>query len=314
MHIRTNRSRAISAVLVIAGAVLSGSSGPSGADVPKLGSVGAYGYYASVSLFGGPANTSGPSPTVTLPSDGLRSPVTSVVPSAKAQFGPATILEAGQVKVSIEGTPGPGASLTTSASIAGINEPPLPLLYERVTSTCTARGSELSGSTTLAGQLALSTHVAPDPREGEPKDVIPLPASPPPNTERTGVLTHIGDRFRVVFNEQIREGELLTVNAIHMYLLGPLATGDLVVAQSRCRTGVPVAGDAAAAPSSAAPTTVATTTPGAAPTPLSESAAADGEPSSGTGLPLVLGGLVVALGAGATVLRRRKPGRRKTPW
>ncbi len=311
MEIRTKRSRVVAALLVMAGAAVSGTSGPSGADVPKLSNVGAYGYYASVSLFGGPANTSGPSPTVTLPSDGLRSPVTSVVPSAKAQFGPATILEAGQVKVSIEGTPGPGASLTTSASLAGINEPPLPLLYERVTSTCTARGSELSGSTTLAGQLALSTHVAPDPREGEPKDVVPLPASPPPNTERTGALTHIGDRFRVVFNEQIREGEFLTVNAIHMYLLGPIATGDLVIAQSRCRAGAPVP---SSPPTTLAPATVATTAPAVSGTPLSETPVADSDESSGYVVPIALGGLVVMLGAGAIVLRRRRASTRRTPW
>ena len=309
------RIQAPLAVLLALGAAMAASS-PSGADVPKLGTVGAYGYYASISLFGGPANTSGPSPTVTLPPDGARAPVTTVVPSAKAQFGPATLLESGEVKVSVEPAPGPGGPVTSTASVVGVEEPPVPLLYERVTSTCTARGSELTGSTTLAGELATSTFVAPDPREGEPRDVEPLPANPAPNTERTGEINNVGDRFRVVFNEQIREGDLLTVNAIHMYLLGPIAVGDLVVAQSRCRAGAsPGPGGSAPAEQPAVETTLATTAPPASSPALSESAAA-ADDSSGSVVPLAVGGAVVVLAGvvGATVLRRRRTGTRGTPW
>ena len=293
---------------------IAGSGAPSAADVPKLTTVGAYGYFASVSLFGGPPNNSGPSPTVTLPAEGSRGPVTTVVPSARAQFGPATILESREAKVTIEAVPGPAGSYASTASVTGIDEPPLPLLYEKVTSTCTAKGSELTGSTSLAGQLALSTYAAPDPREGEPRDAIPLPPNPAPNTERTGELTNIGDRFRVVFNEQVRDGEFLTVNAIHMYLLGPIAVGDLVIAQSRCRAGVTASlGEPSAAPTSlTAPATTAAASPGAS---ISPSPTAKSEASSNNVVPVAIGGAVLALGVGGAALaRRRRGGSRRTPW
>ena len=294
---------------VIVALALAGAGSPSAADVPKLSTVGAYGYFASVSLFGGPPSNSGPSPTVTLPPEGSGGPVTTLVPSARAQFGPATILESREAKVSIEAAPGPSGSYASTATVTGVDEPPLPLLYEKVTSTCTARGSELTGSTSLAGQLALSVYTAPDPREGEPKDSIPMPPNPAPNTERTGELTNIGDRFRVVFNEQIRDGELLTVNAIHMYMLGPIAVGDLVIAQSRCRAGVtPSLGDPSPAPAQAE--AAALPAPSIAPAPSA------GSGPSSSNVPLVaIGGAVLALGAGGAALAlRRKGGSRRTPW
>ena len=290
---------------------IAGFAAPSAADVPKLSTVGAYGYFASVSLFGGPPNNSGPSPTVTLPAEGSGGPVTTVVPSVRAQFGPATIIESREAKLTIEAASGPAGSYVSTASVTGVDEPPLPLLYEKVTSTCTARGSELTGSTSLAGQLALSTYKAPDPRDGEPKDTVPMPPSPAPNTEHTGELTNIGDRFRVVFNEQIRDGEFLTVNAIHMYMLGPIAVGDLVVAQSRCRAGVTASLGAPATPTTAPVSTAAPRVEAS----IAPSPTADSEASSSNVLPLAIGGAVLALGAGGAALaRRRRGGSRRTPW
>ena len=304
---RRHRSAAALAALSCLVATTIGLHAPAGADVPKLGESGAYGYFASVSLFGGPARDSGPAPTVTLPAQGSRAPVTSVVPSAKAQYGPAAILESGEQRVSTEGTPGPNGSTTSSASARGIKDAPLPLLYETVSSTCTARGSELTGSTSLAGQLAISTFAAPDPREGDPKDLVPLPANPAPNTERTGELTNIGDRFRVVFNEQIREGGVLTVNAVHMYLLGPIAIGDLVIAQSRCAAGAAVApGGTSPAPSTPPDTAPATTVTAAAVPSPARVAAASGEASSTNVVPVALGASVVLASGGVLFLRRRK--------
>jgi hypothetical protein len=62
-----------------------------------------------------------------------------------------------------------------------------------------------------------------------------VPANPPVNYTKTGTIDHVGDSFRVVYNEQITAADgSITVNAVHMSLLGPTAVGDLVIAQSRC--------------------------------------------------------------------------------
>jgi len=39
-----------------------------------------------------------------------------------------------------------------------------------------------------------------------------------------------------VLNEQTRTPGAITVNAVHLYLLGPAAVGELVIGQSRCAT------------------------------------------------------------------------------
>lgn len=298
------RSLAPLAGLMVFGSALSSAQNPAAAQVPKLADNGAFGYFASVSLFGGPPNRSGPAPSVTLPAEGARAPVTAVAPTGKAQFGPAVLVSSGEQRLSTQGTLGPGGTVTSTASITGTPDGPTPLLFEKVTSTCTAKGSELVGSTTLAGQLATSIYVAPDPREGEPKDLVPFPPNPAPNTERTGEVNNIGDRFRVVYNEQTRDGGVLTVNAVHLYLLGPVAMGDLVLAQSRCGAGV-TAGPPGSSVPAAPDATVATTTAPAAGPPLS-AAAAEGGGSSTTVIPVVVGASVVALSGGGVLLRRRR--------
>ncbi len=64
-----------------------------------------------------------------------------------------------------------------------------------------------------------------------------LPASPAPNTTYEGHV-HIGnttDSFRWVFNEQtINADGSITVNAGHQYLLGPSASGNLILGQVVC--------------------------------------------------------------------------------
>jgi len=298
------RSLAPLAGFLVLGTVLSGAQSSAGAQVPKLADNGAFGYFASVSLFGGPPNKSGPVPSVTLPADGARTPITAVTPTGKAQFGPAVLVESGEQRLSTQGTLGPGGMVTSTASVTGTPDGPTPLLFEKVTSTCTAKGSELSGSTTLAGRLATSLYVAPDPKEGEPKELVPFPPNPAPNTERTGEVNNIGDRFRVVYNEQIRDGGVLTVNAVHLYLLGPVAVGDLVLAQSRCGAGV-TDGPPGSSPSAVPDiTAVATTAPSSDPS-LSASAADRGGSSTNV-MPLVLGASVVALGGAGVLLRRRR--------
>lgn len=298
------RSLAPLAGLLVLGAAMSGAPAPAVAQVPKLADNGAFGYFASVSLFGGPPNKTGPAPSVTLPAEGARTPITAVAPTGKAQFGPAVLVQSGEQRLSTQGTLGPGGAVTSTASVTGTKDGPTPLLFEKVTSTCTANGSELSGSTTLAGQLATSLYVAPDPREGDPKELVPFPPNPAPNTERTGEVNNIGDRYRVVYNEQIRDGGVLTVNAVHLYLLGPVAVGDLVLAQSRCGAGV-TAGPPGSSPPAVPDTTAAATTAPPSEPSLSASAAESGGSSTNV-MPLVLGASVVALSGGGVLWRRRR--------
>ncbi|MCA1684364.1 MAG: hypothetical protein LC708_04505, partial [Actinobacteria bacterium] len=89
-----------------------------------------------------------------------------------------------------------------------------------------------------------------DPDTQEAIESQPVPAEPPPGYTVEGTIDHVGDSFRIVFNEQLISagGSLATVNAAHLYLLGPTAVGDLVIAQSVCgvlpHTGANTAPDA----------------------------------------------------------------------
>jgi hypothetical protein len=73
--------------------------------------------------------------------------------------------------------------------------------------------------------------------DSETDDVkVTIPADPAPNAAYEGKIENVGDTFRVVFNEQLKSAGSITVNAMHMYLLGPVAKGELIIAQSRCGT------------------------------------------------------------------------------
>jgi hypothetical protein len=59
-----------------------------------------------------------------------------------------------------------------------------------------------------------------------------VPAHPAPNHTVTGTTSN-GDSFRAVFNEQAIDADgTITVVAVHLYLLGPTAVGDVVIAES----------------------------------------------------------------------------------
>jgi hypothetical protein len=58
---------------------------------------------------------------------------------------------------------------------------------------------------------------------------------PPVNYTRSGTIDHVGDRWRIVLNEQIENPDgSLTVNAAHMFLLGPIAVGEMIIGSSTC--------------------------------------------------------------------------------
>ena len=193
---------------------------------------GAYGYLISVSLFGGAPGTRGPTPTVTLPAAGSATPVTDTAPSARGQFGPAVIFSSGKLDVSTQGTP--GGSVTSTATVANVNASEQEVFTAAsASSTCTASATGTTGSSTFTGATLVTSEGNPD-ADGDETEVT-IPASPAPNTTHTGSIEAVGDTFRYVFNEQVRSADgSITVNAAHLYLLGPTAVGELIIGQSRC--------------------------------------------------------------------------------
>lgn len=191
----------------------------------------AYGYTASVSLFGGPSSTRGPAPAVTLPPGGS-APITATALTGLVQYGPAILFSSGPLTVSTQGTIGPVGSVTSTTNITGVNTSGQEVFTaSNVASTSTASATGVIGSTTITnGTLQIS--------EGNPsvagdEIVVLIPTNPAPNTIYNGTIEGVGDTFRYVFNEQIvNPNGSLTVNAAHLYLLGPTAVGELVIGQS----------------------------------------------------------------------------------
>lgn len=192
---------------------------------------GAFGFRASVSLFGGEAMERGPEPTVSLPDGGATDPVTASAPSGTAVYGPATLLESGRLQVSTEGTTGSSGFVTSTSTLADVG--PGPLTIEKVSSSCRVDGRDGTAEVELqGGQLVVSEGADPD--DSSDDEIVDLPARPEPGTSFEGTMESVGDSFRVVLNEQKTSRGGITVNAVHLQLLGPTAKGDLILAQSRC--------------------------------------------------------------------------------
>jgi hypothetical protein len=231
------------------------------------GSVGgsACGYFTSVGLFGGPqmlrgcgqpsgAPANGASPSVTLPEAGSATPITaSDEDGATAEYGPAKIFAgkypsddenavappSGPISVSTQGVP--GGTVTSSAEVGtprGVG--PGPVIADAVKSTCSASASGVSGTTTITNGQVETKYDTSTQLATVTEDV---PVNPTVGFTLTGTLDHIGDSFRAVYNEQIVEGDTITVNAVHMFLLGPTAVGEMVVGQSVCSLTAGGAGD-----------------------------------------------------------------------
>ncbi len=205
----------------------------------------ACGYYTKVGLFGGPPSLLGcgqtvppgeersASPSVTLPPEGSSAALTEEDDSgAIAQYGPAIVFGgqppaevSGPMKVSTKGK----KSVTSSAEVKSFSTGPL--TADSVRSTCTASESGTKASTSVTkGVLVLASDA-----QGNPTKSEKVPSKPPANYTRKGVNS-AGDKFRVVINEQkVGRDGTITVTAVHVYLLGPTAKGDVVVAQARAR-------------------------------------------------------------------------------
>lgn len=208
----------------------------------------AYGYYLSVSLFGGPVAVTGPKPEVQLPAGGSATPVTASASSANLMFGPANFLSGGAVSVSTAGTPSAG-SVTSSASIQGSTQPSgtCPgsetvcisagsFTADSVASSCTGRRSGNTASSTITnGKLVVATDT-----NGNPTSTVAVPTNPPPNDTISGYLYASAtdkESFTYIFNQQITNANgSITVNAAHEMLLGPTAKGDLIFGDAVCAT------------------------------------------------------------------------------
>ncbi len=246
MRFRTRGSagwRPIAVALVCAAVVQGAGVGRAFATHSTVDSVAgsAYGYFSNVSLFGGPFNTRGPTPTVTLAPDASNSPQSATQASGLVQYGPAVLFTSDQIDVSTSGSLGEAGGATSSSTVQNVNksttQPELTgsevFTATTVSSTCTASATGVSGSTFVTeGTLQTSEG---DPSVEGDETVVDVPFEPAPNTTYEGQIEGVGDSFRAVFNEQIVNPDgSLTVNAYHLYLLGPTAVGDLIVGQSVC--------------------------------------------------------------------------------
>jgi len=212
---------------------------------------GACGYFSDVSLFGGPStvrgcgqtvppgNAKSTSPSVNLPDGGSVAAVTVTdANGALAQYGPAVVFggrppaddgapipPSGPLKVTTKGK----RSVTSSASVKNLIAGPFSA--GSVGCTCNATKSGTSASTTIGkGTLATATD-----GDGNPTATAVVPAHPPVNHTVTGTTSN-GDSFKVVFNEQtVAADGTITVGAVHLYLLGPTAIGEVVVARAHSR-------------------------------------------------------------------------------
>lgn len=297
------------------GAVGLGSS--AGADVSTLRG-GAFGHYTKVGLFGGPAVPVGPLPDVRLPATGGDAPLTAKEAAGSAVYGPAHIFggvwpadvdvapPSGPITVTTKGTAG---KVTSSVDIVlrtprdrkspGGFGPLPPTQGDELHSTCTATDSGATGSTRFVNAtMSKATTSA-----GEPTEEEKIPDNPPVNYTRTGVLTNVGDRYKIVYNEQFVDPDgSITVNAVHMYLLGDIAVGESIIGQVRCSSHGAAFADTP--PSVAAPPD--SSPPGSASPVAGAQTTGDRAQSGSSPLPVAVAAVVLVTGGGGALAWNRR--------
>jgi hypothetical protein len=132
------------------------------------------------------------------------------------------VLSTGVLNVSASGNAATPSS-QASASVATVKAFESLISADAISSTCNATASGTSGSTTLVNAVI--------------PGVLNVSANPAPNT----TLLNVGGIAKIVLNEQTTSNSggatSITVNAVHIYLnLAPVATGDIIIAQSHCDT------------------------------------------------------------------------------
>ena len=264
-RVGTGRQR-LTAGLVFSAMVLAAlSQGSAGAQVAEVTGA-ASGYYANVSLFGGPDQEFGPAPEVILPASGGSETATD--PSAAIVIGPATFFTSGPLTVTTEGATGPSGAVTSTATVETINTSGDEVFTAAsASSTCTATEEGVTGSTTITGGTLRTSEG--DPAVEGDETVVNVPTDPAPNTIIEGQIETVGDSFRYIFNEQVVNPDgSLTVYAAHMELLGPNAVGDLFIGESTCGVNtaqVTTTTTAGQTTTTAGPTTTVTAIPGGLP-------------------------------------------------
>lgn len=251
------KGRAVAVVLTAMLCVGVAMAAPASADVTDVSGSGAFGESVNVTVLGTGSVTSGPLPSVNLPSGG-GGPITDSL----ANVNLPGVLTTGVLNVSTQGS-NLGSHQGTSTSSAQVNGTTLlaalapalggnPLLTaDVISSECTSNGDGSSGSSNLVGLEIAGNGGA---------------VTPPPNTT-IDVLGAIS----ITLNEQIvnnSPGETsITVNAVHVRLnLDGLASGDVILSQSRCRAAGPDVlggppGGAPGGPGTAAPATPVSANP-----------------------------------------------------
>jgi hypothetical protein len=203
------------ALLLASAVVLGAAGGAAASGTVGLVGGGAYGESVSVQPVLGPAVTSGPMPTVTLPATGggpfTANLVSLVIPR---------LLEAHALSVSTQGALGTSGFVASSAQAANTSAAAGIVNAGVVSSRCRIDSSgAVTGSAAFANLTVLGS---------------PVSGNPAPNT--TIPLAGVGT---LILNEQTTTTGLgglrsITVNAIHLKLAGTLGTGDIIVSQSRC--------------------------------------------------------------------------------
>ncbi|HEX2048229.1 MAG TPA: hypothetical protein VHF27_10715 [Acidimicrobiales bacterium] len=246
---RGRRIRVCLATIAVSSTVVGVGQSPAHAATAVQGF--AYGYYTYVSLFGGPYTLRGfnqpadapaiaATPAVALPSSGGSTSLTDS-DGSMAAYGPAVIfgwydtatetyVSSGSQTVLTQGSTSGSGSVLTRATIN--NAGPGPLVMPQIVTTCQQTGSTVSPSVQITnGFVETST----DPNTGEVTSTQSIPTNPTPGTTISGTLDHIGDSFTIVFNEQTTNADgSTTVVGAHMYLLGPIAVGHMVVGATLC--------------------------------------------------------------------------------
>ena len=220
--------------------VMGGATAAAASSVTTVAGV-AYGYHAySMSFFGGLQKDTGPTPIATLAPNASNSPQTSTSSTGLVQYGPATLFTSDGISATTSGSLGTTGSVTSHTSVADINKAstqPLntgseQLTADNISSRCSASTSGASGGTTV-------TNGTVEVNNGSTPKFVTVPTSPAPNTAIKGVI-HISasdkESFRFVFNEQVKSGNSIIVNAVHEYLNGPTAKGNLIIGQAVCST------------------------------------------------------------------------------
>jgi hypothetical protein len=282
--------------VVAAGGAMLAFAGSSSAAVATV-SGGAFGEQVNATITDVGSITSGPTPTVTLPSSGG----SFMQSAASAAVGPAGLfLTSGALNVATEGTTGASGTVTSAASVANPNVLQT-LTATSVASGCRSTEAGTTGSTTIAGGVLVQSAAS----------TIQLPPNPAPNTSIDGVNDGeggTGDQFTVILNQQSTTNGVLTVNAVNFVLRGPTATGNVILGQTRCGVSATAASTTTTRAGATTTTRVGTiTTSGGTGTASGTDTAL--ARTGGEAPPLVPTAAVVVMAVGASCLARRRLGK-----